>query len=255
MVCINTLNRSVRFDAAGRKALAYSQQETSVLRQLRIAAGCSTIELPAAFEKVVNHSNELAKEISRLWTLFLPNFVKTAQFAEFEGSKVGIQITQIPRPYVAKLAALIASEVGGAGIVVSDRHIAVSSGGISAKDIQEQLREVAQAAEALKPPPPPPSADLQDKVNYWFLNDLETDQERYFAIALSLFEGVKWTDLWDIYQALLEIKDLRDVKEDKKPSLFLHTDDELLEKVQAELEPASEVKKSTRTISANRRGG
>jgi len=124
---------------AGRKALEYSQQETSVLRQLRTTAGCSTAELPAAFEKAVNHSNELAKEISRLWTLLLPDFVKTAHVAEIDGSKVGIQIAQIPRPYLAKLAALIASEVGGAGVVISGHDITVSSGGMSAKDILDKI--------------------------------------------------------------------------------------------------------------------
>ncbi len=124
---------------AGRKALEYSQHETAILRQLRKAAGCSTSELPASFEKAVDHSNELAKEINRLWSLLLPNFVKTAHVDEIEGSKVGIQIAQIPRPCLAKLAALIAADVGGAGIVISDRDITISSGGMSAKDILDRI--------------------------------------------------------------------------------------------------------------------
>ncbi|OHB80581.1 MAG: hypothetical protein A2Z25_01485 [Planctomycetes bacterium RBG_16_55_9] len=120
---------------AGGKALEYCQGETSILRELRKAAGCSSGELPAAFEKAVNRSNELAKEVNRLWSLLLPGLAETAPMAELEGSKVGVQIAQIPPQFLAKLAALIADVNGGAGVVVSDQNIAVSSRGVSAKEI------------------------------------------------------------------------------------------------------------------------
>jgi len=123
----------------GRKALEYSQNETSILRQLRKEAGCSTSNLPLAYEKVVNHSNELAREINRLWSLLLPNFVEKAQIDEVDGVKVGIQIAQIPRQLLAKLAVMIAHSVNGAGIVVSGHQIAVSSCGISAKEILDRI--------------------------------------------------------------------------------------------------------------------
>ena len=128
---------------AGRKALEFSQQETSILRQLRKAAGCSSSELPMSFEKVVTHSNELAKEINRLWSQLLPNFVRTAQVDEIEGSKIGVQIAQVPRKYLAKLAAMIANEVNGAGIVVSDQNIVISSDGISAREILDRILALA----------------------------------------------------------------------------------------------------------------
>ena len=124
---------------AGRKALEYSQLETSVLRELRKAAGCSTSELPGLFEKAVSRSNELAKEVNRLWSLLLPGLVETAHVAEMEASKVGIQVAQIPQQFVAKLAAMIAGAVAGVGIVVSDRHIAVSSDRMRANDVLKKI--------------------------------------------------------------------------------------------------------------------
>jgi alanyl-tRNA synthetase len=128
---------------AGRKALEFSQHETSILRQLRKAAGCSSSELPMSFEKAVNQSNELAKEINRLWSQLLPNYVRTAQVGEIEGSKIGIQIAQVPRKFLAKLAAMIANDVGGAGIVVSDQNIVISSDGISAREILDRILALA----------------------------------------------------------------------------------------------------------------
>ncbi|MFC1637185.1 hypothetical protein ACFL5Z_20385 [Planctomycetota bacterium] len=128
---------------AGRKALEYSQHETSVLRQLRKAAGCSTSELPVVFEKAVNHSNELAKEINRLWSLLLPGLAQTAQVTEIHETKIGVLITQVHRPLLTKLAAMIAHAVDGAGIVISDRNIAVSSSSLSAKEILGQIQKFA----------------------------------------------------------------------------------------------------------------
>ena len=112
---------------AGKKALEYSQQETSILQQLRKAAGCSTSELPVVFEKAVQRSRELAKEVNRLWSLMLPGLAETAHVAEIKGGKVGVQMAQIPRQFVAKLAAMIAEEIKGTGIVISEYHITVSS--------------------------------------------------------------------------------------------------------------------------------
>lgn len=127
---------------AGRKALEYSQSEASVLRELRKAAGCATSELPVAFEKALNHSAELAKEVNRLWALLLPGFVETAKIIEIGGEKVGIHLSEVPQKFLAKLAAMIAQSVDGAGIVVSERKIAISSCHISAKEILGQIIDV-----------------------------------------------------------------------------------------------------------------
>ncbi|MDH5694969.1 MAG: alanyl-tRNA editing protein, partial [Gammaproteobacteria bacterium] len=56
------------FFLAGRKALEYSQLETSILRELRKSAGCSTSELLTVFQKALDHSKEMTKEVSRLWS-------------------------------------------------------------------------------------------------------------------------------------------------------------------------------------------
>ncbi|MBN2315649.1 MAG: hypothetical protein JXM79_17105 [Sedimentisphaerales bacterium] len=124
---------------AGRKALEYAQSEASVLRELRKAAGCATPELPAAFEKALKHSMELAKEVNRLWTLWLPGFVETAKIIEIEGEKVGVHLSEVPQKFSAKLAAMIAQSIDGAGIVVNERKIAVSSCRISAKEILDRI--------------------------------------------------------------------------------------------------------------------
>lgn len=124
---------------AGRKALEYAQAEASVLRELRKAAGCATSELPAAFEKALNHSSELAKEVNRLWTLLLPGFVETAKILEMEGERIGVHLSEVPKKFLAKLAVMIAQSVDGVGIVVSERKIAVSSCHRSAKEILGQI--------------------------------------------------------------------------------------------------------------------
>jgi alanyl-tRNA synthetase len=124
---------------AGKKALEYSQQETSILQQLRKAAGCSTSELPVVFDKAVQRSKELAKEVNRLWSLMLPGLVETAQVAEIKGVKVGVQMAQVPRQFVAKLAAMIAEEIGGMGIVISEYHITVSSSKMGAHSVLNNI--------------------------------------------------------------------------------------------------------------------
>jgi len=124
---------------AGRKALEYAQAEASVLRELRKAAGCASSELPAAFEKALNHSAELAKEVNRLWTLLLPGFVEAAKIIEIEGGQIGVHLSEVPKKFLAKLAAMISQSVNGVGIVVSERKIAVSSCSKSAKEILGQI--------------------------------------------------------------------------------------------------------------------
>jgi alanyl-tRNA synthetase len=128
---------------AGRKALAYSESETSILRRLRKSAGCSNAELPVVFEKAVKQSNDLAKEINRLWSQLLPGLVPTAQVAEIQETKVGVLVTEVPRSLLTKLAGMIAHSVDGAGVVLSDRNVAVNSNSISARDILNRIQKFA----------------------------------------------------------------------------------------------------------------
>jgi len=128
---------------AGMKALEYSQVETCVLRELRKVAGCSTLELPAVLCKALDRTNELNKEVERLWSLLLPGLAESAQIAEVRSAKIGIQAAEIPNHLLTKLAAMIAEAVGGAGIAVSGLNIAIGSTGGSAKDILARIQSVA----------------------------------------------------------------------------------------------------------------
>ncbi len=128
------------FFLAGRKALEHSQLETSVLRELRKSAGCSTSELLTIFQKTSDHSKELTKEMSRLWSRMLPDLVKSAEEIEVESSKIGIQVADIPRQLVTKLAGMIADAIDGAGIVVSDVNIAISSNRMNANELLRKIQ-------------------------------------------------------------------------------------------------------------------
>jgi alanyl-tRNA synthetase len=127
---------------AGGKALEHSQLETSILRELRKSASCSTPELPAIFQKTLDRTKELAKEVNRLWSLMLPALAESAEIIEIESTKIGIQVADIPGKLVAKLAAMIAAEVDGAGIAVSDVNIAVSSERMNANDLLKEIQKI-----------------------------------------------------------------------------------------------------------------
>jgi len=129
------------FFLAGTKALEHSQAETSILRDLRKSAGCSSSELLAIFEKALNHSKESAKEINRLWSRMLPDIAKSATVTEVESKKIGIQVADIPSQLITKLAGMMAETLDGAGIVVSDTNIAISSNGINANDLLRKIQD------------------------------------------------------------------------------------------------------------------
>jgi len=128
------------FFLAGRKALEHSQLETSILRELRKSAGCSTSELLTVFQKTLGHSKEMTKEVSRLWSRMLSDLVESAEVAEVESSKIGIQVTDIPKQLVTKLAGMIADAIDGVGIVVSDISIAISSNRMNANDLLRKIQ-------------------------------------------------------------------------------------------------------------------
>jgi alanyl-tRNA synthetase len=128
---------------AGAKALEYCQEETSVLRELRKVASCSTPELPAIFEKALGQARELAKEIDRLWSQRLPDLAVSAEVVEVESSKIGIQIAGIPEALVAKLAALIAQATAGTGIAISGMRIAINSETLNAGALLQRVQAAA----------------------------------------------------------------------------------------------------------------
>ncbi len=136
----NKKDRTRLHFAAGAKALEFSQAETSTLRELRRTSKCSTAELPAILRKALDQSRNLAREVDRLQGCMLPSFVESARMTEVGPSKVGIQVNAVAGKYAGKLAALIAGQIGGAGIVVSDCNIAVSSKTLDAGELLQKLQ-------------------------------------------------------------------------------------------------------------------
>ncbi|MHC4744641.1 MAG: alanyl-tRNA editing protein [Planctomycetota bacterium] len=126
---------------AGLKALEFSQVETSALRELRKLVKCSTVELPTLFKKAMDNAKSLSKEVERLQLSMLPDLVTSAEIIEVEGSRVGIQVDAVSGKLAAKLAGLIASQLGGTGIVVSEGTIAINSKSLNANDLLAKLKE------------------------------------------------------------------------------------------------------------------
>ena len=127
--------------AAGPTALEFSQAETSILKELRQISGCSTIELPAILRKTLESSKNLNKEVERLQGLMLPGFVESATIVEAGPSKIGIQIDAVSGKLAGKLAAMIASEIDGTGIVISEGNIVINSRNLDANDILKKLHK------------------------------------------------------------------------------------------------------------------
>lgn len=81
----------------------------------------------------------------------------------------------------------------------------------------------------------PESAQELSDVERWFLKELSTAREKYFVIVLSLFNGLKWADFWEIYQSVLDHMGLQVKDEDKADRLFAQTDEELVAKARAQI--------------------
>lgn len=52
--------------------------------------------------------------------------------------------------------------------------------------------------------------DFQKRVDHWFEHDLKTDREKFYAIVLSIFNGVKYPDFKDIYGIILKAMEIED---------------------------------------------
>ncbi len=139
---IESKKKGVRiFFLAGKKALEHSHIETSILRELRKSVGCSSSELLTIFDKTLSHSKELTKEINRLWSRILPDIAKSAKVTKIESTTIGIQVADVPRQLITKLAGMMAETFDGAGIVVSDTSIAISSNRINANDLLRKIQD------------------------------------------------------------------------------------------------------------------
>lgn len=126
---------------AGMAALEFSQSETSILKELRQLSKCSTTELPVILRKALESAKNLSKEVERLQDMMLPGFVESAQIIEVDSSKIGIQIDAVSAKLAGKLAALIANEIDGTGIVISDSNIVINSKKLDANDLLKKLHK------------------------------------------------------------------------------------------------------------------
>ena len=73
---------------------------------------------------------------------------------------------------------------------------------------------------------------------------MTTEPQKFYAITLSMFDGLKYPDFKNVYELILqamEIKDTEAKKGKKKPrSRFGKREDELMELVKAELKPSED---------------
>jgi len=127
---------------AGAKALERSQAETAILRELRKMAGCATSDLPATFQKALERSKELSKEVERIWSLRLGDLVKSAEAVTVGSSPVGIYVGELPRELAAVLAGMIAEATSGAGVVVADTNLAISSKTLDAGGLLKKIQGI-----------------------------------------------------------------------------------------------------------------
>jgi alanyl-tRNA synthetase len=125
---------------AGKRALERSQSEASILRELRKIACCATADLPAILQKASERSKELAKEVNRVWSLRLCDLVKSTEAITIGSSTASIYMGELPRELAAVLAGMIAEAMGGAGVVVSDTNIAISSKTLDAGGLLKKVQ-------------------------------------------------------------------------------------------------------------------
>jgi alanyl-tRNA synthetase len=115
---------------AGAKALERSQAEAAILRELRKMAGCATSDLPATFQKGLERSKELGKEVERIWSLRLGDLVKSTEAVTVGSSPVGVYVGELPRELAAVLAGMIAE--------------ATAAGWLSATQYRDQFQDAGR---------------------------------------------------------------------------------------------------------------
>jgi len=71
----------------------------------------------------------------------LPGFVESASVVEIASSKVGIQIDAVSGKLAGKLAAMIANEIDGTGIIISEGNIVINSRNLNANDLLRKLNK------------------------------------------------------------------------------------------------------------------
>jgi alanyl-tRNA synthetase len=136
---------------AGTKATAFSQNETSVLRELRRLSKCSTDELPKIMQKTLDNTRNANKELERVQALMLPGLAEGASVVDIGAKRVGIQVDAVAPKLISKLAAMIAQRIDGTGIAVSESRIAIHSTQGIAQDLFTRLQTALGAKGGASP--------------------------------------------------------------------------------------------------------
>jgi hypothetical protein len=91
---------------------------------------------------------------------------------------------------------------------------------------------------------PSPDDPLWKHVEHWFENELVTEHQKFYAVTLSMFNGLKYPDFKHIYELILQVMEVDDAKgeeEEEKPrSHFRRRDDKLIKLVKAKLYPSED---------------
>lgn len=124
---------------AGIRTICWTQNETSILRELRTMATCKDDELPSTFKRFSENINASQKEILHLWEKILPQEIESADIFEVEGIKFGVLKTNAPNKFLSKLTSILADKTSGVSIVLAGTSICVNSKLVSAKDILSRI--------------------------------------------------------------------------------------------------------------------
>ena len=135
----------------------------------------------------------------------------------------------------AQINADLSHIYSSAGIAIAGRDVHFHIQG-SADQVKQYLGESYRVRHI----PPSPSADepLQKHVDHWFEYELKTDRLKFFAITLSMFNGLKYPDFKDVYEIVLQVMDVDESGEEedeKKPPSRFTSDYELHTQVKAKV--------------------
>lgn len=126
---------------AGLDAIEFGANESSILRELRKTASCSSEELKDSFLKIVGQNSAQSKEIASLWEKVIPLELENAKITETKFGKINILITSAPSKLVSKIGSMLTTKYGFNSIVCSSNpcQMAIGSPSGQAKEILEAL--------------------------------------------------------------------------------------------------------------------
>jgi|GEM_PF-1825095 len=82
----------------------------------------------------------------------------------------------------------------------------------------------------------PLDASSQKTINEWFANQATSDRDKFFAITLSIFDGLKYPDFRSVYEIILHVLGVTGTEEEQtSPFRFEIGDDELMKSLGVEI--------------------